>query len=259
MLLTQPALSGLFVTAHCHGDQCGAHAPVYTHDSIIDLGLAAISGLIILLLLLALLWTLHRAHRQFRVLSAIADRDQDGYQTLPSDDLLACCVGLWKPRVLLTQGLVQQLQADELAIVLCHERAHADRMDNLRALLLRWLTLFWPRTLRMRISSDSRADAEQACDDVAARSVAGSGQVAAVIRKLSELSSRTAEAGRECRTGFDGADSAIRLIALERGGNGDETPVRSWLKVFVGLSLNWVLLIYLFTAGFHELIEWLRA
>lgn len=257
VLLTQPTLSGLFITAHCHGDQCGAHAPVYAHDSVIILGLAAISSLVVLLLLLALLWTLRRAHRQYRVLNAIADRDRHGYQTLDSDELLACCVGLWKPKVLLSRGLIQQLQPEELAIVLSHERAHADRLDNLRALLLRWLTLFWPRSLRKRIGGDSRADAEQACDHAAARTGSGSAQVAAVIRRLSALSSATATAQAECRIGFDGDDSVTRLMALDRDSQSSETSLGNWLKAFVYLSLNWVLLIYLFTAGSHELIEWL--
>lgn len=257
VLVTQPALAGLFIPAHCHGNQCDAHAPVYAHDSVIFLGLAATSSLIVLLLLLVLLWTLRRAHRQFRVLSALTDRDQKGYRILDGPDFLACCVGLWKPRVLVSYGLIQQLLPGELEIVLSHERAHAERLDNLRAVSLRWLTVFWPASVRRRINSDHRADSEQACDHAAARTGTGPSPVASVIRKLSTLSSRTATAKIESHIGFDGDDSAARLIALEHCYNGGKTPVSGWLKAFGCLSLNWVLHIYLFTLGSHEMIEWL--
>ncbi len=238
VLVTQPTLASLVIPAHCHGSQCGAHAPVYAQDSAILLGLAVASSLFILFLLVILLWTLRRAYRQIRVLKVLTFGAADGYRIVETADPLACCVGLLRPQVILSQGLVNQLRSDELAVVLAHERAHADRMDNLRAFLLRWLTVFWPATLKQRVNADSRANAEQACDLAAARSVAEPTQVAAVIRKLTELCSRASPDDKESRFGFDGDNALTRLTALERCSGSEERGGRLGRSDLIALGLQ---------------------
>lgn len=257
VLVTQPSLAGFLIPAHCHGSQCGAHTPVYAGDSVILIGLASVSSLIGLLLLAVLFWALRRGQRRLRMLSALTHGSIKGYRTLDSADVLVCCMGLWRPQILLSRGLIDQLQPDELAIVLAHERAHAERLDNLRALLLRWLTVFWPTSLNQQVRSDSRADAEQACDLAAARAVAGPLRVAAVIRKLSELSSGTTRIPGYRSIGFDCDDAATRMTVLDRGCKFDEPPLGGLCKAFACLSLSWCLQIYLLTAVSHQMIEWL--
>ena len=257
VLVTQPTLAGLVIPSHCHGSQCGAHTPVYAQDSALNLGLAAASSLIILFLLLVLLWTLRRARRQFRILKVLTFGAAEGYRTVDTADMLACCVGLWRPQILLSRGLVDQLQPDELVVVLAHERAHAERMDNLRALLLRWFTVFWPAALKQRVSNDSRANAEQACDLAAARLVAEPMQVASVIRKLTELCSSAATSKRESRFGFDGDNAATRLTALERCSRSDRHPTRGRFRAVGYLILHWCLQVCVLNLVSHEVIEWL--
>ncbi len=255
VLISQPGLASLFVPAHCHGDECGAHTPIYAQDSVVVLALAAVSTVVVFFLLLVFLWTLRRAHRQFQVINALANADRRGYKILDSHDLYACCVGLLKPRIMVSRGLISQLQTGELRVVLAHERAHAMRFDNLRALLLRWLTLFWLPATKRQICRENHADAEQACDQVAARQFGGPARVAAVIRKLSGLPPRAC-ASQASGTGFDGGDAASRLLALEHGQNGGRLSA-GYLKAFSMLSLVWVLQVYLFASVAHTLVEWM--
>ena len=221
--------------------------------------LASVCCLIVLTIIAALLWALRRGYRRLRVLSAFAQSSGKGYRTLDSADVLVCCVGLWRPEILVSRGLIGQLKPEELAIVLAHEQAHAERFDNLRALLLRWLTVFWPASLAQSVRSDSRADAEQACDLAAARVAAEPEHVVSVIRKLAGLSSGTTRVAGYRSVGFDCDDAATRISAFEqRSAPGGSSP-DSWSKAFISLSLTWCVQIFLLTALCHLMIESLAA
>lgn len=256
VLTTQPAIAGFLIPTHCHELQCGMHTPVYAGGSVLLVGLASFASFIVLLMLAILLWALHWGHRRLRVLSAFSHRSGKGYRTLDSTDLLVCCAGLWRPKILVSQGLLDRLQPEELSIVLAHELAHAKRLDNLRALLQRWLTVFWPAPLNQILHSDSRADAEQACDLAAARAVVDPMRVASVIRKLSNFSSGTIRIQESRSVGFDCDDAATRITVLERGINANEPLSSGWFEAFFGLAVSWCMQICLLTAASHLMIEW---
>jgi len=259
VLVTQPVLAGFLIPAHCHGVQCGAHTPVYAEGSATLIVLASVCCLIVLTILAALLWALRRGYRRLRVLSAFAHSSGKGYRTLDSVDVLVCCVGLWRPEILVSRGLIDQLKPDELAVVLAHEQAHAERFDNLRGLLLRWFTVFWPLRLAQCVRSDSRADAEQACDLAAAQAATESVCVVSVIRKLASLSSGTTRVAGHRSVGFDCDDAATRISAFERRSTPGASSPGGWSKAFVCLSLTWCLQVSLLTAACHLLIESLAA
>lgn len=258
VLVTQPAIASFLIPAHCHGVQCGAHTPVYVEGSVTLIVLASVACLIVLTILAALLWALRRGYRRLRILSAFAHSSGKGYRTLDSAEVLVCCVGLWRPQILVSRGLLEQLAPDELAIVLAHEQAHAERYDNMRALLLRWLTVFWPLGLAQSVRSDSRADAEQACDLAAAQAAVGTVGVVSVIRKLAGLSSGTTKVAGYRSVGFDCDDATTRIGAFENRGCGDASS-GGWGKAFICLSLTWCIQVCLLTAVCHLLIESLAA
>ncbi len=54
----------------------------------------------------------------------------------------ACCYGLLRPRILVTSGLTDLLDEQQLAAVLAHEQHHADRRDPARIATLRLLGQF---------------------------------------------------------------------------------------------------------------------
>lgn len=257
VLVTTPALAGFLMPAHCHGSQCGVHAPVYPADSVVIAGLAAACSLAALLLVALLLWALRRGRRQWRVLSAFTRSSPVGYRMLESDRPLAFCVGLMRPQILLSRGLIEQLQPDELTVVLAHERAHVKRQDNLRALLLRWSSLLWPAGLARRLRADMGADAEQACDLEAVRAGAGAGQVARVIRKLAGVPPGPDTTAVSRGVAFGCRDTTARLAALESGRQFDDRSCRIWFGPGLWLAANWCVQVYLLAASSHWLVEWL--
>src|SRR5262249_17659102 len=58
-----------------------------------------------------------------------------GCLVLPIEEPQAYVLGILKPRVYVSQGLLEQANEDDLASVLAHERAHAARRDPLRRLI----------------------------------------------------------------------------------------------------------------------------
>ena len=68
-----------------------------------------------------------------------------GVYSTPATQPSAFCVGILRPRVVLTQGLLARLDAEELAAVIWHEGAHARAHEPLKCLLARLAvrTFFW--------------------------------------------------------------------------------------------------------------------
>jgi Zn-dependent protease with chaperone function len=58
---------------------------------------------------------------------------------IASDQPFAFCVGLWRPQVWVSAGLLDHLDDDELIAVLLHEAHHLHRRDPLRLLVVRAL------------------------------------------------------------------------------------------------------------------------
>lgn len=101
---------------------------------------------------------------------------------------LALCYGLWRPRILLSAGLLARLAPDELRAVVLHERAHVQRRDPLR--LLGWCMLdaacWWlpPGLARARLRYELLAD----------RAVIRAGARVALARALLNLLERPVSA-----------------------------------------------------------------
>jgi len=83
----------------------------------------------------------------------------------PLDRPWSTCVGFVRTRVYITRGLVELLDPDELATVIAHEQAHADRRDNLKLLVAQLLLgpiVIMPTAhhfyRRLRVSVERAAD-----------------------------------------------------------------------------------------------------
>ncbi|ASU82644.1 hypothetical protein CDO52_07465 [Nocardiopsis gilva YIM 90087] len=89
---------------------------------------------------------------------------------LPTDQTSAYCVGGPGARVVLTQGALDTLDADELAAVIAHERAHLRGRHHLLLGWLRTLDAAFPGVPLLRRAAPLAAElAEWAADDQAAR------------------------------------------------------------------------------------------
>ena len=75
------------------------------------------------------------AVRLSRAITGAAPKAFMGCLVLPIEEPQAYVLGILKPRVYLSQGLLEQANEDDLASVLAHERAHAARRDPLRRLI----------------------------------------------------------------------------------------------------------------------------
>jgi bla regulator protein BlaR1 len=75
-------------------------------------------------------------------------------------------VGLWRHAIVLPSGIDEQLTPPQLEAVLEHERQHAERQDNLLALLHTIVqTIFWFHPLVWLIGRRLTAERETACDE----------------------------------------------------------------------------------------------
>ncbi len=74
--------------------------------------------------------------------------------------------GIWKPVLLLPRGIRERLTAEELDSVLVHEQAHAERRDNLTAVMhMAVQAAFWFHPLVWWIGTKLVEERERACDE----------------------------------------------------------------------------------------------
>jgi hypothetical protein len=103
------------------------------------------------------------------------------------DRVFCCCAGLFFPRVVLSRGMLELLDASQLTAVLAHEAAHVRRRDPARALAVRCASnaLFYlPLT---RYLSEKALVASELGADAAAARVAGQ---PALVRALLDVLGR---------------------------------------------------------------------
>jgi beta-lactamase regulating signal transducer with metallopeptidase domain len=108
-------------------------------------------------------------------------------QLCADDRCFCCCAGLLFPRVIISTGMLELLDQDQLTAVLAHEAAHVRHRDPARALAVRCASnaLFY-LPLARHLSEKSLVAAELGADSAAAR-VAGQ---PALIRALLEVLGR---------------------------------------------------------------------
>ena len=100
---------------------------------------------------------------------------------------VACTIGLWRPHILLSTGMITALSATELASALGHEWGHLMRRDPLRVALLRWCRdALWFLPIVGALVKDSTRVMEDAADDVAVALTAQPLELAAALVKTAK-------------------------------------------------------------------------
>lgn len=240
------------VPDHCHGSDCTPHAPRITVGSTSGSVVIAMGGVLLVVLAVAAGHAAQRMRRRLRALDLLSAAGRSGaYAVVDSAQPVAWCAGLWRPRVFLSRGLLAQLSDAETRAVLAHEQAHATRRDNLRATLLRYATLLWPRSVRRRLLAELSLSTELVCDRAA---VGALGSPYALAGLLHRLATGASAPGRP-RLAFASTAVAARIRALRVDGAAPGPSDYAWLW----LALLWCALIVTLLPLGHRSIEWLTA
>ncbi|MGB0564492.1 MAG: M56 family metallopeptidase [Spirulinaceae cyanobacterium] len=93
----------------------------------------------IALLLLHLSWQSHQLHRRLLDHYALHKTQGQPYRLLQTPLLYIAQIGLWRPQLVISQGLLNALDAEHLAAVLLHEQAHCHYHDTFWFFWLGWL------------------------------------------------------------------------------------------------------------------------
>ncbi len=235
------------VLEHCHGEQCGTHAPLLAVGSPGNISLVAGALLLLAGFALGVSKVLIAGRRQLMTLFNLGKQQQD-YVVIDSDHLLAWCCGLFRPKILLSRALLQQFDADQINVVLAHERAHVARMDNLRNVTARWSTCLWLPALRKRLCADLNTDNEACCDAIALRAAPGSFQQ--VVERMATQPQATVAARH---VSFGTRQAAARINAANDRGMAH--PFFAHLLV----TSVWILQAALVSTAAHSVVELIAA
>ncbi len=239
---------------HCavhpgHGHLCFEHPPASLAS---PLARAAFALLCVLLLVRVgrFFQALLRAARwASRLLTRAASEPRLGARILPIAAPLCVAVGLLRPVVVLSRGLLGSVTSEELRAILAHERAHARRRDTLAGLGARICSSFMLPTRRARLLERLDLAAEQSADEIAASAIGDRLAMAAVILKIERLLQATGE-GRGLAASFGGSGVAERVAALLE-------PPREGRRLYVApvLLLGAVIALFFEHGSFHHSVE----
>ena len=120
--------------------------------------------------------------------------------------------GIWRPVLLLPEGIIERLAPAELRAILAHELCHARHRDNLFAALHMGVeALFWFHPLTWWIGRRMLQEREQACDEEVLRQGSQPEIYAEGILKVCES---YLHAPLACMPGVAGADLKKRIEAI---------------------------------------------
>ncbi len=166
------------------------------------------------------LWHTHRFHRwvAHRETGDVAAAPAAGHagpvRVVDTGEPLAVTIGLWRPYVVVSRGLVAVLSGTELRAVLAHEHAHARRRDPLRLLLGRVLAAhLWFLPLATDMSGRARRGYELAADRHAVNRCGRTALASALLRVVPPTAGTSVVAA-----GFSDPELlAARVAQLESG------------------------------------------
>jgi len=131
-------------------------------------------------------------------------------------------IGIFRPVILLPEGLARNLTQAELDAVLAHELTHLARRDNLTAALHMLVeAIFWFHPLVWWISRRLIEERERACDE----NVLACGNAPLVYaQSILKVCRYYVQTPLACAPGMSGPDLNVRLTAIMKGGASDELP-----------------------------------
>jgi hypothetical protein len=201
-------------------------------------------------------WAARTLSRRCRVVGHCAANDGRRVDIVDLEEPIVAVLGAWRPRIVAARRVVAACSAEELAVILSHERAHVSARDNLKLLalvaspdLLGWLPAGTALMQRWRAAAELEADARATGVEVQRRVA-----LAAALVKVARLATRAARPLPALTMSVAADDVAGRVRQLLR----PATPVvgRVTLRgLAAGAALLGVLSMPLFAAVHH----WIEA
>jgi len=188
----QPHAAGPMASVHTlwHAWEEAAHTVPATHGAL------HVANVLLLLFVavrlacavhgLACRYAIAQALRATAQLHDVRYGDERIYR-LPSRDPACFTVGLVRPAVFLSSGLLEALTPRECEAVLAHESAHVRRRDGLMGALLSTFYTIFPLPGSRILLTDWERAVERACDAEAARRLGNPCDVAAALVRVARL------------------------------------------------------------------------
>jgi hypothetical protein len=145
---------------------------------------------------------------------AVSEPLAQGIRKIQSPRCFSMAVGVLNPVVVVSSGLTEALERDQLGVVVAHERAHVRRRDSLVRSLAALLSFPLLPTCRRQILDELELASEQACDEEAARDVRDRLLVAETLVAVERLGSAFARALPVTSSGIAGSTLPSRVHAM---------------------------------------------
>lgn len=221
-----------------HAHLCFVHLPHLPGNPAPLLAMVFLSAYLAIRLTLAAAAILRPARLAQTLLRSASTRWGGDVAVVTAEQPLGVAVGLLYPQVLISQGLIDRLTADDLELVIAHERAHVRRRDALMTALVRVLAVAQLPGLGRWLLRELAIAAEQACDEEAGRVAGDRLAVAAAILAVA----RAADHGRPAPFGgfaMGAGHLAVerRVEALLQPSAGSEAALWPWIAGFCALAL----------------------
>ncbi len=219
---------------HCHAHPGHAHLCLAHPAAPLSVLSAATLSASIVVVLSATILAARRLRRRTGELQALeagtVGCDAGDVTRVESDRPFALCIGIWRPRVLLSTGLERHLAARQTEIVLAHEEAHRQRRDALRSWVAGLLSVGHLPPVRTRVLGALELAQEQACDEEAGKRFGDRLAVAETLLDVERCLRSTTLPDPAIATGraFGAGDTAARIRALVEP---EVAPASRWLWI----------------------------
>lgn len=149
---------------------------------------------------------------------------------LPSTQPVCFTLGWLRPRIYLSRSLEEHLEGPELAAMLAHEQAHAERRDGLLDGLLRLFYTLLPVPGSKVLLRDWRRAVERACDAAAAEAVGSRMTVARALVQVARLVVRSRQSlpGVAGFTGEEDVEGRVAVLLAPASHPGRPFPLWRW-------------------------------
>jgi Zn-dependent protease with chaperone function len=169
-------------------------------------------------------------------LSAMSSPGPEGIRILETNTAAAFTAGIKDPHCYMTSALLDEINAEEFAIIRLHEMAHIRRCDLLKKTLFHLLTKFFPSAIATSFNQTMTTAMEQSADAAVVNNHHDKAIIAKTLLKVRQLVVQEFtdqfHVPQICHYGLDDIDQRIRYLLADQ--KGEEVPML-WVLSFIVL------------------------